>query len=488
LKNKLIKSFKDNYQEIFVIDGIENDTYTYLDIHINTLKCVKFLESCDLNSQDKVIVVSDNNIDTVGLYFALLYMNIILIPINNKSTESEFEYISKEIDASKIIYVNSENTYSYNLNKSISFNSSSYKHYNINKNIEPFFNYNVDDISLIVYSSGTTGKPKGIIHKFSTLYKNAQLFNKAVGITNKNRFLNLLSLTYLGGYYNLLMLPFSANASIVLYKHFDINHLVKLPNLISEYSINTLWLVPSIVAIMNQFDRNDRNTLDIYMRYIDLVLVGTAPLAKHTRDVFENKYKLTLYENYGLSETLFVSTQSPLYKNNFDSKGKILEEIEILLEDDNELVVNTPFRSQGYYTKLKDSENFIEDNIFKTGDIAKVEDDILFIVDRKKDIIIRGGENISSVEIENFILDFQNIIDVAIIGVSHELYGEDIVAFIVADLKFNLKELRKYCGKNLNSKKVPSKYIEIEEIPKNKNGKKDKNKLKNILRSEYEYE
>lgn len=482
MKTLMVDLFKENYENIFIVDAIKNKNYTFLDCHKLILQSCKFLENLKLKSQDKVVVVSDNNFDTVVLYFALLYKNIILIPINGKSTQEEFDYIVNSVKPKKIFSTQTK----FNLN----CNTTLFTEFSINKlkkdesfDQEPFYDFNEDDITLITYSSGTTGVPKGIMHKFSTLYNNARLFNTVMGINNNNRFFNILSLSYLGGYYNLLMLPFSVNASVVLFKYFDVSHLQEWPEIISKYNVNTLWLVPSIVSIMNQFDKNN----EVYKREVDLVLVGTAPLSEVARNNFESKYKLTLYENYGLSETLFISTQSPLEQNDFNSKGKLLPNIELFEEEDGELVVKTPFRANGYFIENKDSLNFIENNIFKTGDIGYLKDNNVFIKDRKKDIIIRGGENISSVEIENFLLNYENVLDVAVIGVEHELYGEDIVSFIVSNDNFDLKGLRKYCSKNLNSKKVPSKYIQLKEIPKNKSGKKDKNKLREILRSEYGY-
>lgn len=476
LKYKLQQNFKYNENSIYIIDAINDKKYTYLEFNHLVLSMCRYLHEKRIKQESKIIVISENNFDTIVLYFALLYCGAITIPVNKKLQKDELNYIIDSTNCDAI----------FSLEHIADFKVIDYKNELYIKKeplIEnPFFDLDENKISIIMHSSGTTGKPKGIMHKLVNLYNNAISFGEALNIKSQNRFLNLLSLTYFPGYYNLMFLPFVFGASIVLTKQFDISMINNIPKLIERYNINSLWLVPSIVSILNRFDKNNQETLDIYSQKIELTLIGTAPLSDKLRNEFEEKYKLKLLENYGLSETLLISTELPNIKSPKDSVGKLLDNIEVILNDENEIIVKTPSLMDGYLINSIEDMN-IENQTFKTGDIGKVEDNWLFICDRKKDLIIRGGENISPKEIEDIILTLDEVKEVSVIGVEHEIYGEDIVAFIVSDEDSDLQnKVKMICDKKLDSKKIPSKIFITNYLPKNKNGKIDKKELKQIVK------
>lgn len=483
MKDKLISIIKNNSERVFINDAINENSYTYNDIHILSLKMISIFNKYGLSVGDRVSIVTENSIEAVIVYFAALYYGITIIPISSKLTENEASYIL-ENSKSKYLIVTSlayeKQYYKHNIkNIKIKLSDVNNESYIENK---PFFNIDKNEESLIIYSSGTTGRPKAIVHSFFNLARNASLFNNKMDIGNTNVFFNFLNLTYLGGYYNLLMLPFMAEGRVVLFKQFDLSLISKIPKLIEEYKVNTLWLVPAIASILVKFDRLNDETKSIYNKFIDLCLIGTAPLSQRLKMDFENKYNLKLYQNYGLSETLFISVDT-ISEDDCNIVGDILEDIEIKVLDNGEILVKTPYMMHGYLDEDIMKSSF-EQEWFKTGDIGIVKDNKLIFNERKKDIIIRGGENISPKEIENTIQKLDFVDDVVVIGVEHDIYGEDIIAFIISigDTKNEcLHEVRQICEDELSSNKIPSNFIFVDSFPRTDSGKIDKKQLRRFI-------
>lgn len=480
MKNRIISIINNNLERTFIEDAINDKKYTYEDIHILSLKFVDIFKNENISVGDRVSIVTHNSVEAIIVYFASLYYGVTIIPINPKLSKKEITYI---IEDSGSKYIISTSDFSTKLDlenlKVLNFklsdlNNRDYSHK------EPFFDIEKNKDSLIIYSSGTTGRPKAIVHSFFSLAKNAEVFNKNMNINKDSVFLNFLHLTYLGGYYNLLMLPFMAEGKVVLYKQFDLSLIAKIPKLISKYEINILWLVPAIASILVKFDRLNEEAKLIYKNFIELCIIGTAPLTTKLKVDFEEKYSLKLHQNYGLSETLFISAESAP-NDNIASVGEILENIKVKISDDGEILVKTPFIMNGYLDEKITSESFVEE-WFRTGDIGAIKDNKIIFKERKKDLIIRGGENISPKEIEDVVIKLNFVEDVAIVGVEHEIYGEDIIAFIVVNLDSDknelLHEVRKICEGELSSNKIPSNFIFLDSFPRTDSGKIDKKELR----------
>ena len=352
---------------------------------------------------------------------------------------------------------------------------------------------NDDDVMSIVYSAGTTATPKAVVHRIKEFVQNARLFGSALEINSENRFCNILSMTYLGGYYNLLMLPYILESSIVLTHTFDPKMAINFWEPIIKNNVNTLWLVPSIMSMLLEIDRSE-NGKNYCRNNIKLCLSGTAPLPLTLRTEFEKKYEILVYQNYGLSETFFISTNSPKFSIKEDSVGKVLSGIKIRIVDkhgqlaasdvEGEILVQTPYLMSGYYNFEKKGIEEISEKIwFETGDLGKLSNDgYLFITGRKKDLIIRGGINISPVSIENVLYEHKFVLECAVVGIPNKFQGEEIVAVIrtsnSADFENTKNELYIMCKNKLSSINHPSHIIELVEFPRATYGKIQKNKIR----------
>jgi len=495
--------YESNKENTFIIDTQLDDNFLYEEIFFLAAQLSSYFDKLSIKKGDKLAVIKDNSVDTAIIYFASLLEGIIVVPINGNMTKSDIMHIKND---SSIKYVITDKTYIEKIkdifNESIiTFDSLNFRFDNENylldrslsfPLIKPFKKILGNETILIVYTSGTTSKPKGVIHSLDDLVLNGSQFVKIQNLTKNNRFLNLLPMTYLGGYYNLLLIPYLASGSIVITKSYNNMMVLNFWEPVIKYEVNTLWLAPTIMSIMMELDRDEKG-ID-YCGENDIKLfVGTAPLPLSLKEAFQRKYNLSVIENYGLSETLFISTNTKKDYNEQDL-GKPLDTVSVKIRDirtmnwieennkEGEIYVKTPYLMKSYIN----IENELEDGYFPTGDIGYINNrGAIKITSRKKDIIIRGGINISPSSIEDVIYSHNDVLECAVIGIPHEIMGEEIIAVIriSRDKYFEaiIKELKDIFKSNLPTTHKPSKFIETSIFPYTYSGKIQKNKIKNWI-------
>ena len=499
-----------NRDRIFLFDELEKKQLSFNDLDISAKSIANHLIKSGLKKGDKVSVILENSSVCVKIYFGCLYAGMVIVPTNPSLNKQEIQHIILH-SLSKCVIVNHDTNQKIDnkkMNKNgiliLDFNESKDSQVNLKCNEDnleisqdfiPFDDTVEDDDLCIVYSAGTTGDPKAVVHSIKDLVMNAQEFGKLFAIDNKNIFYNMLSLTYLGGFYNLLILPYVLNSSVVLTQSFDPKLSLNFWEPIIRNNVNTLWLVPSIMSILLEMDRSVDGK-KYCKKNIKLALVGTAPLPIQLRRDFEKQYDIKICENYGLSETLFISSETQQH-NKYGSVGKLLPGVEIKIVDRNrtllptdqegEILVKTPYLIREYHDITEESRQKFSNKIwFATGDLGKLDHDgFLYITGRKKDLIIRGGINISPASIENAIHTHENVLECAVVGIPHKIQGEEIIAVVRLDKTRNFsaikEELIEICKNDLSAIELPSRIIMLSEFPHATYGKIQKNKIKSWL-------
>ena len=499
-----------NRDRIFLFDELEKKQLSFNDLDISAKSIANHLIKSGLKKGDKVSVILENSSVCVKIYFGCLYAGMVIVPINPSLNKQEIQHIILH-SLSKCVIINHDTNQKIDnkkMNKKgisiLDFNESKDSQVNLKCNEDsleiiqdfiPFDDTVEDDDLCIVYSAGTTGDPKAVVHSIKDLVMNAQEFGKLFAIDNKNIFCNMLSLTYLGGFYNLLILPYVLNSSVVLTQSFDPKLSLNFWEPIIRNNVNTLWLVPSIMSILLEMDRSVDGK-KYCKKNIKLALVGTAPLPIQLRRDFEKQYDIKICENYGLSETLFISSETQQH-NKYGSVGKLLPGVEIKIVDRNrtllptdqegEILVKTPYLIREYHDITEESRQKFSNKIwFATGDLGKLDHDgFLYITGRKKDLIIRGGINISPASIENAIHTHENVLECAVVGIPHKIQGEEIIAVVRLDKTGNFSaikdELIELCKNDLSAIELPSRIIMLSEFPHATYGKIQKNKIKSWL-------
>jgi long-chain acyl-CoA synthetase len=307
-------------------------------------------------------------------------------------------------------------------------------------------------------------------------------------------------MAYMAGFYNLILLPFIAGATVVIDEAFSPQKILNFWEVPLKYNVNILWLVPTILSMLMRIDRDERakEYCEFNIRY---VLIGTAPLPTQLRKDFEEKYRVKVYENYGLSETLFVTTNSPNTPVIDGSVGRPLScSISIIGQEgerlafgsEGEIMVKTPDLMRGYLDiETGEVKRVNLRELFPTGDIGYLDaEGNLFITGRKKDLIIKGGINISPQAIENVLTEHKAVEQVAVIGIEHPILCEDIAAVVKLKDGYSFEREKssiiEHCRVNLSQNQQPSTFFEIEEFPLTSTGKIDKKRLKALVSEKME--
>jgi len=478
LKNiqNLIKDiFEQKWEENFIFDSVNQRTIKYSEFFSETSSLQNELIKKNIQSGDIICTVLNNSAEFIKILFASLFSNITLVPIDPEKGKDEIKEIINYVKPKAVIFDKLE--YDFFQNK-IQIKELNNKVIQESKDgLSIINNIDLENDFLITFTSGSSGKPKGVVHSFKNLIFSALAFNEKFNFNSKNIFLHNLPMSYMAGILNLIFLPFICQSQIVVDQRFSVKSAMNFWKIPIEYSVNTFWFTPTIIGLLLKFDRgNDGKEYAEKNEFIGCV--ATSALNSTIKKEFENRYKINLYESYGLSEVLFVSTNSPDLDN--ENVGKILDDVKINFKD-SEILIKVPWMYKRYQN-LEYNDCLIN-GYFITGDLGNVsEDNILTITGRKKDLIIKGGINISPKKLEDFIINEEKFIECVVMGFPDKVLGEKTTCFILKnDNTDNLKkELNKKIMDKLGKDYHIDEFIELNEIPKNVNGKIDKLQIREM--------
>jgi long-chain acyl-CoA synthetase len=333
------------------------------------------------------------------------------------------------------------------------------------------------DIAYIFYTSGTTGNPKGVLLSHRNVVVDANMINAALDTGLNKNFLCFLPLFHV----NAMLTCTSALAMghrIVLRKAFSAGEFWEV---VETYKVNFWSAVPAVYQIL----LTDPSRQKYDLSSMEFGICGAAPLTEETMRRFEETFRIPIVEGYGLTEGTCVSTINPRTGvRKVGSIGLALPGQDVKIVDDQgrelptgqagEIVIKGDNVMMGYYNKPEETARTIVDGYLHTGDVGiKDEDGYIFIVDRKKDMIIRGGENIYPKEIDNLLATHPKIGEAATVGVPDKTMGEQVKVYVVAsDDSLSEQEVIDFCAANLAAFKVP-KIVEIlrGDLPRNPVGK-----------------
>lgn len=354
-----------------------------------------------------------------------------------------------------------------------------------------------DDHLVTMFTSGTSAIPKGIKIRYGGILSNGTRFGELVGLRAGHRFYNVLSLSYLGGLYNLMLLPMLAQGSFLLDSVFGPTNVYGFWEYVREHRVTVLWFSPTMLAML--LDVADGEDLGYLKEQIAVGLVGMAPLPVDLKRRFEERFGFRLLENYGLSETTFITTAAPERPAKPGSVGRPLPGVEVRVFDqdarplpvgsEGQIGVQTPYLMLGYDVPAGEDEmGPFAGDLFLTGDVGYLDaDGDLFVTGRLKDIIIRGGVNIGPKMIEDAVYGMEAVQEAAVVGVPHPMYGEEVALVVKlresARNRVTVEDVRKHCEATIAHFQRPKYIFSIDEMPKGATGKIQKNALKQMLAS-----
>ena len=518
LVRRIASAFETYRDRTFLIESMTGRTWTYAEMFNWASRAASMLRQQGVRKGDRVALLLANSAEFVSLYFGCLFIGAVAVPVNQSLHASDMRYILEHSGAHLLLFSRTTRAILLQATEGLSelrqmrvmlgqeqsFHpedvDETWNHEvgAIDGNLVPFSGLADDDTLIILYTSGTTGHPKGVVHSVRSEFGNAVAFNDAMGFGTEHRFLHIWPMAYSSGYLNTLMSPFMAGASVVLAPAFTAQTILTFWKPVMDHHANTLWLSPTMMAALVRMDRDDRGA-EYCRSEVRTVCAGTAPLPLRLKRDFEAKYGVEALESYGLSELLIISANVPAFARRDDSVGRLLAGVELAIAPgehgehgghgghdegvaqpigtEGEILVRTPFAMDGYLDPATRAvEPLGRDAWFPTGDIGVLHDDgNLFITGRKKDLIIRGGQNLSPRAIRDVLLNHPSVVDAIVVGLPHDFYGEEVAAAIKLQAGIELADekssLLQHCRKHLSGAAVPTWLKQIDEFPVGPTGK-----------------
>lgn len=462
-------------------------------------------------------VILPNCIEFVEIRFALYKNSMIFVPLNMGVFDVK-NLIDLIIDSDSEILILDEkfikliDEFKKNLPKIKKFlvktdkksrNYTRYKDFleqNNNKELE--VNINEKDITMMGYSSGTTGKPKGIVStqknwicSMNNLHKNAD-----TEITEKDVMMHITPLTHAT---SIFLLPyFLKGASQILVEDYDPKYILKT---IKKEKVTSIFLIPAmLLGLLKEtyklwFLCSNFLNLGKNLSSLKTIIYGSAPMyLEHLKKCIK-RFGNILEQGYGMAEVLpplaNLKKKEHVLDNNKEnekkllSTGKIISGVELKIIDKNEkevksniigeIIVKSDTVTKGYLKNPKATKKSYRNGWFYTNDLGYFdEQDYLYIVGRKKDMIIKRGMNIFPKKIEEILLNHPKIKECCVFGIPDIRFGEEICAAIVKKSKLNENEILSFCRSKLNPLLIPKKIEFYDKLPKNASGKIMRNQLK----------
>lgn len=483
-----------------VVDRDRRITYGQLNRRVNRL--ARALAELGLQNGDRLAVLSYNCSEFVEIIFAAAKLGLMVVPLNWRLTASELGFMLDDSDTKVLIFDPELSGLAGEIKRTVSLDTlialgaepelgalpyEDLLNRQSGDEPEPVKPVDLDTPHIIMYTAGTTGKPKGAVLSQGASFWNALNLQQAMEFNRADRDLLALPMFHIGGI-GLFTLPMLyVGGTVVIQRTFDPAETLRL--LVQE-DISLFFGVPAMFLFIIQ---NDGFKAEAFEK-VRVVMSGGAPLPASLVKEY-HQAGITLQQGFGMSEAApsiatlgrdrALAKAGSIGRPVFHLNARIVDNGGRPLGPDQvgELLIKGPNVMQGYWNRPQANEEAFVDGWFRTGDLARMDEDgDLYIVDRKKDMFISGGENVYPAEVEDAIYELEQVAEAAVIGVPDEKWGEVGKAFVVAKDGLSISETE--CLDHLKTKlakyKIPKSVVFLEALPRNAAGKV----LKKSLREE----
>lgn len=484
---------------------IFNDlTFTYREFNSRVNQTATALDQLGVKQGDRVALLLLNSNAFLETLFACAKLGAIAVPINFRLSPAEINFILNDAQANVLLYhpvfkelfepirAESPVKHAILITEAGAETGSDLNYEDLLSNSadsEPETVVLQDDPLMMMYTSGTTGKPKGALLSHGNVSWNAiHSLLSDMALQKQDIVLTVAPLFHIGGLAVNSLTAMYIGATLILQAQFDPPDVLRT---VEREGVNTLFLVPAMwqaLTLVPDFDSYDLSRLRS-------LISGGSPCPIPVIEFFQ-KRGLRFYEGFGMTETCagvcILGDEDAVRKNGSVGKPLMHEEMRIVDPEGNdvapgetgELVLRGPNIFLEYWNRPDATEEAFQDGWFHTGDLARQDEEgFYYIVDRKKDMLISGGENVYPTEVEQVIYRHPKVQEVAVIGAPDERWGEVPMALIVPKPgeSLTLAELEEFCRDKLARFKTPKHLVELDEMPRTATGKI----LKRELRKQY---
>jgi long-chain acyl-CoA synthetase len=496
-------SAREYGDKVVAMEGDRQITYSELDDKSNRIAC--WLRKSGVQPGERGIIYMPNNIEYYYLLFGMFKAGVIPIPLNYRFQKEEIRYVLTDSGASLMFVLERNTPIANELEKEVPtlervvvsdegasgsnalFLKDVLKGYDPDPDVFPALD---DDLAMIMYTSGTTGKPKGVKQTHRNNVANANVFAFTQQVTSKDRLLCATPLFHVGGMIPSFTTIFTGG-SVVFLPMWDATRFLEL---VGQKKVTWTFLVGLMgaqLAGMEGIDKYDLSSL----KY---VIFGGSPISEAIYKNFQKKFNIMTYELYGRTEHVGVSVCYDVTDTRVPgSAGKLLGQVikgkfadpqtgkAVGIGEPGELMVKGDILTPGYWNKPEENAKLFDGEGWQhTGDVfTRDKQGYLFFMERTDDMIISGGENIYPREIESVLYNHPGVAEVAVIGLPHEEWGAQVAAVIVKkDPKLAEEEIVAFLKerKDLSGYKRPRIIKLVDQIPKTASQKIDKASLKKL--------
>jgi long-chain acyl-CoA synthetase len=479
----LTESAREKPDKTVAIFGDRRVTYAELD-EASDRAATALLRHCQKG--DRVAVMLPNRPEFLECYFGVLKAGLILVPINPLFKADELRHIFSDSGVKVVV----DSAFSrpevlQAASDDVMLIDADAPDYLLSPSrLDNAVSTNADDTAVIIYTSGTTGKPKGAELTHFQLYLNCTVAGETFSLLQDDVSLAVLPFFHIYGLSGILNVAVRFGGTLVVLPRFEAGQVL---DAIHQHRITITAGVPTMYHAMLNTDIGDRD-----LSCLRIGSSGGASLPEVVMSAFEKKFGITVLEGYGLSETGSTATMNySVDDRRILSIGKPIWGVELKIagpegaelpsREIGEIWLRGHIVMKGYWGNPTATAEAIQDGWLRTGDLAyRDEDGYLFIVDRIKDLIIRGGYNVYPREVEEVLYGHPDVAEAAVIGKPDERLGEEVVAVVAPKpgAVIDPENVIAYCRERLALYKCPREVRVLESLPKSGTGKLLKRELR----------
>ena len=456
------------------VEGPDGISLSFLQLKNRSRSYAKKLASSDVKAGDHVALLSSNSVEMVVALHALSYLGAVAVLLNTRLSVPEMAYQLQDAQISRLLsYPAGQEVAKAAVGQTgkdlpvcLFSEVDDYGEADIQLAEELF----LDDLFTIIYTSGTTGFPKGVRQTYANHWWSAVASALNLGLNEEDKWLAVLPLFHVGGL-SILLKSVIYGMPVHLLPRFNVNQVHRA---IMEDGIT----IVSVVAVMLK-QLTEKLADNSYPEGFRCMLLGGGPASRSLLEKAK-QLQIPVFQTYGMTETSSqIATLNPQYAlTRLGSAGKSLFPARLRIRkngeaaapfETGEIFVKGPMVTKGYYHNELANEQAFQKGWLATGDLGYLDEDgFLYVVDRRKDLIISGGENIYPAEIEGVLEAMPEIREAGVAGVEDDQWGQVPAAFIVTKEKDLATEVvLAYCSRHLASYKVPKQVFFVKELPRN---------------------